>query len=281
MTNHWLGVFCGLASAFVWGGGDFSGGVASRKHHPFQVLAWSAVSGSLLLLLLVWLTGEGWPPAGEMLWAGAAGLAGAIGIIGLYRGLAEGQAAVVAPLAAVLSATIPAGFSLLTEGLPSLIRLFGIGLAIGGIWLTSQGADGSGRTNRVAIGLAIVAGLGFGGFFILLSQLQSNAIFSPLLIARLVNLLLAFLLLKVRRLPLPPPRQNPIALLAGLLDVGGNLFFMLAQQYTRLDVASVLASLYPATTVLLAYFLHQERISAGQWRGAGLCLLAVIAIAAG
>lgn len=281
MTNHWLGVFCGLASAFVWGGGDFSGGVASRKHHPFQVLAWSAISGSLLLLFLVWLTGEGWPPAGEMLWAAAAGLAGAIGIIGLYRGLAEGQAAVVAPLAAVLSATIPAGFSLLTEGLPSLIRLFGIGLAIGGIWLTSQGVDGSGRTNRLAVGLAIVAGLGFGGFFILLSQLQSNAIFMPLLVARLVNLLLAFLLLKVRLLPLPQIRQNPIALLAGLLDVGGNLFFMLAQQYTRLDVASVLASLYPATTVLLAYFLHKERISAGQWRGAGLCLLAVIAIAVG
>ena len=281
MTQHWIGVFCGLASALVWGGGDFSGGVASRKHHPFQVLAWSAISGSLLLLLLVWLTGEGWPPAGDMIWAGAAGLAGAIGIMGLYRGLAEGQAAVVAPLAAVLSATIPAGFSLLTEGLPSLVRLVGIGLAIVGIWFTSQGVDGSGRANRLAVSLAVVAGLGFGGFFILLSQVQSNAIFTPLLITRLVNLLLAFVLLKVGRLGLPQPRQTPIALLAGLLDVGGNLFFMLAQQYTRLDVASVLASLYPATTVLLAYFLHKERISAGQWAGAGLCLLAVIGIAIG
>ena len=100
--------------------------------------------------------------------------------------------------------------------------------------------------------LACLAGVGFGGFFILLGQVEPGKVFTPLLIARVVALCVALLMLLIYRMSLPRLTSNPMALLAGVLDVGGNVFYLLAKQFVRLDVAAVLASLYPVTTVILA-----------------------------
>jgi drug/metabolite transporter (DMT)-like permease len=273
-----LGVLFALISAFVWGSGDFSGGLATRRSSQFHVLALAALSGILMLLIFALLWGETLPSSTSAFWAGMAGLSGAIGITALYRGLSLGNAAVVAPTAAVVSAALPVLFSALTEGLPRPAQLAGFGLAILGIWLVSTSSNGVGAS-RQGIGLAFIAGLGFGGFFILIAQVEADLVFGPLVVARAVMLGAALFLLLLRRMPIPALTSNPTALLAGLLDAGGNIFYLLAQQFTRLDVAAVLSSLYPATTVLLAYLILKENVSGFQWLGAALCLAAVILIA--
>lgn len=273
-----LGIFFALTSALVWGSGDFSGGLAARRSGQFQVLALAATSGVLMLALFAIWWDEPLPSAGGVFWAGAAGVSGAIGIACLYRGLSLGNAAVVAPAAAVISAALPVVYSLFALGAPRPGQLAGFTLALLGIWLVSSGA-GSGEAGRQALLLALLAGLGFGGFFILIAQVEPGLVFTPLIVARAVSLGVALLLLLARRDTLPSLTSNPVALAAGLLDSGGNIFFLLAQQFTRLDVAAVLSSLYPATTVLLAYLILKETVSPAQWLGATCCLAAVVLIA--
>ena len=126
--------------------------------------------------------------------------------------------------------------------------------------------------------LALLAGVGFGAFFILLGQVEPGKVFTPLLIARVVALCVALLMLLIYRMSLPRLTSNPTALLAGVLDAGGNIFYLLARQFVRLDVAAVLASLYPVTTVILAHFILRERISRPQWAGVLVCLTAIVLI---
>ena len=278
----WLGISLALASAVTWGGGDFSGGVAARRATQFQVVALAASSGLALLILCALLLREPLPSLADALWAGAAGAGGAIGIAVLYHGLSLGNAASVAPATAVISATVPVIYGAVTVGWPGPVQLAGLAVALAGLWLVSQsGASGGAPGNaRAAMGLALLAGLGFGGFFILIGQVRPGLVFTPLVVARAVALLMALLMLGARRQPIPGLRANPVALLAGVLDAGGNIFYVLAQNYIRLDLAAVIGSLYPASTVLLAAVLLKERVSRRQWLGAALCLLAIVLIAA-
>jgi drug/metabolite transporter (DMT)-like permease len=135
------------------------------------------------------------------------------------------------------------------------------------------------RTGSREIGLAMLSGLGFGGFFVFISLGQDGELFAPLVVAKLASLAVGLILLGRQRLPLPSPGSNPVALLAGVLDVGGNVFYLLARQLTRLDVAAVVASMYPAVTVLLAHRLLHEGVSRMQWLGLALCLASVSLIA--
>jgi drug/metabolite transporter (DMT)-like permease len=273
-----LGIVLALTSAFVWGSGDFSGGLATRRSSQFHVLALAALAGVLILLILAAWWGEPLPSLNSAFWAAAAGVAGAVGIAALYRGLALGNVAIVAPTAGVVSAALPVVFGLLSEGLPRPAQLAGFALAILGIWLVSRSATG-GQVSLQSLLLAILAGLGFGAFFILIAQVEPGQVFGPLVVARFVSFGAALVMLLIRRQALPSFTSNPIALLAGVLDSGGNIFYLLAQQFTRLDIAAVLSSLYPATTVLLAYLILKEKVTWSQWLGAGLCLAAVALIA--
>src|SRR5688572_1715939 len=128
-------VVFGLASALSWGAGDFSGGLATKRASVFGVLAISHAAGLLLLIVLALVWAEPLPSATSLSWGIAAGLAGALGLASLYRALAVGQMGMVAPLSAVLTAALPALFGVLTEGIPSALKLVGFGLALLGIWL--------------------------------------------------------------------------------------------------------------------------------------------------
>jgi drug/metabolite transporter (DMT)-like permease len=273
-----LGILFGLTSALVWGSGDFSGGFATRKINQFQVLVLASFSGILILLVLAFIWNESLPSLADAGWAALAGISGALGILALYRALSLGYAATVAPTAAVLSAALPVVFNFFTNRPPNGFQLAGFVLALAGIGLVSK-SSASDKLSRTALGLAFLAGLGFGGFFILIAQVGPGAVFAPLLVARFVSLGTALALLLVNRLPMPSPLASPVALLAGILDTGGNVFYVLAQQFTRLDVAAVLASFYPATTVLLAYLILREKVAPLQWLGAALCLASVALIA--
>ena len=216
------------------------------------------------------------PPASSLGWAAAAGLSGAIGIAALYRGLAIGSAATVAPTAAVITAAFPVLVTGLAAGLPRPTQLVGFVVAIAGIWLVARAPSAS--RSGAGLKLALVAGVGFGGFLTLIAQVHTDLVFLPLALTRGVTLALAIALMLVRGVRIPRMTASPIALLAGVLDAGGNVLFLFARQHTRLDVAAVLSSFYPVATVLLARLVLRERITRVQWIGAGVCLAAVALI---
>ncbi len=278
LSDHFIGVIFALSSAFVWGSGDFSGGLATRRRNQFHVLAVSTFAGIVALVILAWWRGEAMPTAASAVWAGSAGLAGALGIAGLYRALAMGQAANVAPTAAVVSVALPVLYGALSEGWPGAQRLLGFALAMAGIWLVSKSSGESDGAARQAFWLALLAGVGFGGFFILIAKVEDGLYFTPLIIARGASFVAALVLLVVNRLPPPGLQGSPIAILAGLLDTGGNVLYLVAKQFIRVDDAAVLASLYPVSTVLLAWLLLKQRMAGLQWLGAGLCMVAVVLI---
>lgn len=280
IPTNLLGIFSAITSALVWGSGDFTGGFASRKGNSLQVVVVSALSGLAILVLGALVMRERLPSLGSALWAFSAGLLGTVGVTALYFGLSRQNAASVAPVSAVLGAALPVVYNTLAEGAPQVIRLFGFGLALLGIWLVSQSEQGGLHLNRQGLGLGLLAGLGFGCFFILIAQVEHGLIFTPLVVSRSVTFLASFLLLRLKGFHLPGLRHNRLALLAGVLDAGGNFFFLLARQWIRLDVAVVLSSLFPAVTVLLAFFLQKQKISTGQWLGVGVCVAAIVMITA-
>ena len=272
--NPTLGIAWALVSALTWGTADFAGGFAARRGHPFQILAISAAAGIVMLIVIGWAFGEPLPSREDMFWAGAAGVSGSVGIAALYRGLAIGSAAIVAPTAGVVTAVIPVVFSIVTAGWPSAMQCAGFVLAMIGIWLVaSGGADSPSRAAGLRV--AALAGVGFGFFLILIAQVREGLVFTPLAIGRGATLLTALALMAMTRQPLPARAAYPIGIIAGLLDAGGNVFFLLARQHVRIDVAAVLSSFYPAATVALSRLVLHERVSPSQWVGALACLAAI------
>lgn len=277
-SENLLGIILAISSAFVWGSGDFSGGFATRKNSQFQVLAISALSGLVVLVVLAFLWHESLPDTHGIIWSLLAGVSGAIGIAALYKALSISDAASVAPVAAVIGAALPVVTGIFLVGIPKQTQIAGFILAFTGIWLVSAGLKSSVDTSRTGFYLAIVAGIAFGGFFILIAQVEAGKVFTPLIIARAAQFMIAIILLRGARQSFPSLTANPIALLAGVLDAGGNLFFLMARQYTRFDIAAVLSSLYPAATVLLAGIILKQKLSRRQLLGLLLCLLATALI---
>jgi drug/metabolite transporter (DMT)-like permease len=274
-----LGGIVALASAAIWGTSDFLGGLACRDRDQYQVLWITSISGLVCLVIAMFIRGEGWPGLISVGWSAAAGICGGIGIAALYRGLARSEAALVAPTSAVIAVILPVVVGTILHGAMTPEKWVGIGLGMGGIWLVSSGSGLRQGTN--GLGLAIFAGFNFGGFFTLLAQVQPGFVFSPLVIARTCALLFTLLMIfGLRRSRPVSPTASPLAILSGILDAGGNVFYLLAVHLTRLEVAAVLSSMYPVTTVALAALISKQRGSAAQKLGVGLCLLGIVLIAA-
>jgi drug/metabolite transporter (DMT)-like permease len=280
MNTHLLAtaVF-GLAASLCWGSGDFSGGLASRRAYVGSVVLADYAVGFVLLVTLALLWREPTPASSDLLWGGLAGVAGVLGLLAFYSALARGKMGIVAPVSAVLTAALPVLFSVFTAGLPTLLQLGGFILALLAIGLIS-------RPERTAeppqgIGLALLAGCGFGCFFILISRVHPAATFWSLAAARLGALGVLLILLRLRRKPLLPPMTvMPLVALAGVLDALGNVLFVLAAHSGHLDVAAILSSLYPAATVGLSALVLRERVVRIQAIGILLVLLAIPLISA-
>lgn len=273
-----LGVLSALIAALTWGGADFLGGVATQRLKAFQVLLLVALAGLIAMLALALITGEKWLSTAGLLYAALAGICGSLGITALYRGLTLGNTAFVAPLSSVIGATTPVVFEIARGNPPGPAKMVGFVLALFGIWLVSRSAHEIFTERFAGLSLAVIAGLGFGGFFILIVQVPDGSVFMPLVVVKSVTICLALVVLGLRRDGLPVPRQNPIALLAGLLDASGNVFYLLATQWTRLDVAAVLSSMSPAVVVMLASTFSREAITRWQWAGVGVCLASIALI---
>lgn len=266
-----------LTAAASWGSGDFTGGMAARRVGPFHTILLSYGVGLLALTGTALVRREPLPPLADLVWGAAAGLCGLAGLGYLLRGFASGRMGIVAPVSGVLATAVPVLFAAATIGPVGPVRFVGFGVALVSIWLLSRPDPFGGRP--AGLGVALLAGLGFGGFFVALDQVGDGAVFWPLVAGRLVSsLVMAALALSTRRPFLPPSAPLGLLALAGILDAAGNLFFLLAIQSGRLDVAAVLGSFYPAVTAILARLVAGERLARGQVLGVAAAVLAIMLI---
>jgi len=274
-----FGILIAIVAAFVWGSGDFVGGRSTRGRHPYQVLALVSFTGVVLLVLAAWMRGEPWPGPAVLLWGAVAGLSGGFGLAMLYLGLATAEAAVVAPTAAVVGVVLPVLIGAALIGLPTPLQVAGMAAGTVGIWLVARGATAAAEGDT-GLGLGLLAGIGFGGFFVSMAQVPGGTVFTPLIISKSVATLLACLVILRRRLPLLTPRANPWAVVAGGLDAAGNAFYLIAAHLTRLDFAALVSSMAPAVTVILAGAISRQRVALRQWVGVVLCTAGIAMIAA-
>lgn len=269
-----------LLAAASWGGGDFSGGLASKRASVFRVVAVAHACGLVSMLVMAVATREPIPPAPALWWGAFAGFVGAFGIAALYRALAVGRMGVVAPVAAVVTGVLPVLVGMFTEGLPNRLQLAGFAMALLSIWLVARPNEHAGSPRGV--GLAALAGVAFGLFLIAGKQAGHQGIFWPLVAARIVSTsLVALIVMFAPRDPQPLRAMLWPMVLSGLLDSAGNAFFIAATRHGRLDVAAVLSSLYPASTVILARVLLKERLAKLQAVGIVSAMASVALISAG
>lgn len=304
MSSAVATIVFGLIASLCWGSGDFCGGLASRRTQASTVVAAAYAVGFVLLTGLAILWREPFPSIQDILWGLIAGVIGGLGLIAFYSALSTGRMGIIAPTAAVLTAGLPVIFSLFTQGLPTLLQVGGFIVALVAIVLISRpekeekpaGTEHTHSTgNRLkrirralisenrpkGIGRALISGCCFGIFFILISRVSHNSTYWPLAAARLSAVIALLILAFFRKQQvLPKKAALPLILLSGTLDALGNAFFVLAAHSGRLDIASILSSLYPAATVLLAMLVLRERANRVQGLGILIALVAIVMISA-
>ncbi|WP_410584996.1 EamA family transporter [Amycolatopsis sp. lyj-108] len=277
-----IGILLALSSALSYGAADFVGGVGSRRHSSSQIVLVGQAAGALVMLVAGLLV-PGRPAASDFLWALLAGLGSSTGGIFLFRGLARGRMGLVAPISAVGAALLPVLVGAVLGERPGWLVWVGVFAALAGIWLVSREttSDRPARTRGALVDGAI-AGAGFGVLFIALDQISADAGLLPLAANQLTGAILTILAATCLRQRWRPSRGVVgWGSASGLLGVSGTLGFMVATGTTSLGVAGVLASLYPAVTVLLAAGVLGERIDTRQRTGIGICTLAVASLALG
>ncbi len=274
-----ISILLGLTAALSWGAGDFSGGLASRKTGAYRAVLYGEAVG-LILLLLFSLTGpQPFPDSISWIYAIIAGALGTAGILLLYTAMVEGKMSIAAPVSALLSAVVPVMVGIFTQGTPGMLTFIGFGFALSAVWLVSQSEEGIKDifSHLADLRLPLLAGLGFGSYFTFMNLASREVIFWPIVAARSSGLVVIALYILFRRGEWSPTRAAwPFLILNGTLDVGGNLFYVLAGQAGRLDISAVLSSLFPGATVLLASLFLKERISRTQWFGIAAALIAIV-----
>jgi drug/metabolite transporter (DMT)-like permease len=279
MNQEMLALSYGISSALSWGAGDFSGGFASRRCHVLTVILFSQIIGAVFLLGFALLFKEQFPPVTHMLRGGLAGIFGVLGLMALYKGLASGRMGIVAPLSAVITAMIPIIYAFFNEGPPKITQVAGFGMALLAVWLLSYTKSDS-KIQRHELYLPVLAGLGFGLFFIFIDSASTQSVLWPLVGTRLASIALTAILYMVNGKPaIPQNRHFFYIFLAGIFDVMGNTFFAFAAHLGRLDISATLSSLYPAATVLLAWLILKEKLLRQHWLGVFLALVSLSLIA--
>ncbi len=270
-----------LLASVAWGVADFLGGLKSRTVPLLVVLLLAQVSGVIAIGLVVAIAGNA-PPGPSILWAVPAGVCGTIGLASFYRGMAVGSISVVAPIAAV-GAIVPVIFGIATGDDVAQLQLLGFVLALAGVALASFERQGAGEV-RIAAGVpwAIAAVIGFGGYYVPMHEASEQDFLWAALVFRLTVAVLASAAWLVLRPPLSAARGHLGAIaMIGILDTAGNTLFAAAASLGEVSVVSVLATLYPVTTVALAAIVLGERVDRVQLVGVVSALAGVVLISAG
>ena len=281
-----MAVFLGLAVAASYGAADFFGGLASKRATSWSVVLLAQYVGLAVLTLLLLADRDASPTGADLLLGAAASSVGVVGVGLLYLGLARGPMGVVAPITAVGSAVVPVAWGLVSGERPAVLALAGVGLALVAVVLVARttaeaAVPATAHIARSTLVVAVAAGLAFGMVFVLLSHTGDDSGFWPLLSGRLASTTALLAVLAVLRRPLVPGGGTPIVVLTGVFDVGANALFLLASREGLLSLVSVLSSLYPAVTVVLARAVLHERLLRHQVAGLALALLGVALIASG
>lgn len=286
------GAVLALLAAVCWGGGDFSGGMGVKAARgtvrgALQVIV-SAHAISLLALMVVYALRGGPALRGPaVLWGLGCGVVAGLSLAAFYIALARGTMGISAAISGLLAAAIPAAVGTVVEGKPGALRLAGFVLAASAIWLIASPAPGATPEPRGIMLLAIAGGVGFGLYFAGLKFANPLGVIAPLALARVGSLVACSALLAGLRRSDSPGTGPPTwlnragwlwALSTAVLDSAGNLLYIAATRAGRLDIAAVLASLYPASTILLAAGLLHERPGRRQWIGMGVALAAVVLV---
>ena len=294
-----MAIFLALLCSLSWGAGDFFGGSAARRVHPFAV-GW--VSHTMVvapIALVAVLVGADSVTRRDVGWGSVGGLLGEMALLALYAGLARGPMTIVAPTTGLVAVAIPVMVGSVFQGeRPSAGQWTGIALIMIAIVTISlspnpSGDAGPGATtgvlngfNTLTVLLSIVAGVGFGMFYVALDWTSKDAGLWPLVFGRIASsLMLTALIVTVpafrRRVFSPGLRATlPMITAAAIFDIVANIFYLLAARRGDLSIVAVLASLYPASTVVLANRFLGEPLARRQLAGMTLAVAAVALVAA-
>jgi drug/metabolite transporter (DMT)-like permease len=288
-----VGILLALLSAFAYGASDYLGGIASRRARVLAVVVLSQLVGLAILLVVLRFL----PPAavtpGDLMFGALAGVTGSCGIAFLYRGLSRGRMSVVSPITAVVAAIAPLVYGLAHGERPSPIALAGVAIALVAIALVTaapsqQDANvpardaGSPWWREPGVIDALISGLAIGGFYILIAHTNPASGLWPLVPSRLVSALICAVAALVFQHSLRPvPGSFRLILAAGAIDMAANAMYLEATRFGYLSIVAVLASLYPASTVVLARALLRERFTRAQSIGLACAAAGVACIAAG
>jgi len=280
-----------IGSAVLYGAADFTGGLTTRRAGAIPVVLLSQASGLVLLALMLPLLPPASPTRTDLLWGAAAGLTGGIGVALLYRALAIGTMALVAPTTAVCAVTIPVVVSVLLGERPVPLAIAGILLGIVSIVLVSRQETGkqaehhdpaANRRLPPGVGTALASGVAIGFFFLSLAQTRSASGMWPILVARMVSVtLFGVVAIAGKKSLRMPATVAALVIVAGVIDMLANALYLLAAWQGPLSIVVTLSSLYPASTVLLARVVLGERLNSWQITGVGCALAAIVLIVSG
>jgi drug/metabolite transporter (DMT)-like permease len=273
-----LTILFSSVTSLLFGCSDFLGGLASRRDSAFAVTANAHLIGLAIMAVAVVVFPSPFGVA-DLAWGAAAGVSGGIGVTALYGALAVGRMGVVAPLTAALSGSLPALYDLLRGTALRPLSLVGLAIALVAIVVVSASGDPEERAEMPAraIALAVLAGVGFTGCFIFFSLAAKTSGLMPLLAARVVSVAMLMAVTFARRGHVTlAPDARASAYGAGALDAAANVTMLTAIRIGPLAVASVLGSLYPVVTILLARVVLKERLRPVQRIGVVLALAAVM-----
>src|SRR5262245_11237917 len=275
-----------IASSVLYGVADFLGGIGSRRGPAVLVTAWFQVAGILPLVLYAALV-PGIPHTPDLVWGGAAGAAGGVGVLLLYHALATGVVSTAAPLISMVALTVPVIVGLGLGERPGAVPL--IGIVVGCVAVTLISAHGEAhaseasraplgaRARLAALAPAIASGVLIGFFLVFLGRVQAGSGGWPLVMGRATATVCAFALLFASRVPRWPTSGTwPFILGGAITDVSANVFYLLAVQRAPMSLIATLVSLAPATTVVLAQWMLRERLGTKQRWGVALALVAVM-----
>ena len=275
-----MAILLGVLAAVLAGSGDFFGGVASRRSRVTSVVLGTHLVGSAATLALAPLIG-GSLSARTVLWGALAGIAGAFGVLSLYRGFTRSGIGIVSPIAAIGAAGWPVLWSLGRGDAARPTEIIGMAAGLLAIWLIARSPGDETGSPLTGVGYGILAGLGFGGLLILLSFTAEGSGIWALLPARVAGaaVIAGYGAAAGTTLIAARSAWAPLAA-SGVLTVAGNGSFIVASDLGSLAVVSVLAALFPAATVILARLMLKERLSRARLVGLGVALASVALVAA-
>lgn len=276
-----MGILLGGLTSLFYGFGDFLGGEGAKRAPAAAIVLWAGVV-SFPLVSVIALVNGGSASGADFAIGAAAGTAGALGLVFLFAGLGKGHAAAVAPAAGAVAAILPVVAAVATGERPSTLAWLGVGLAIPAIVLSSWVAD-PGNLPWGGVGFGVIAGLGFGGYLVIIDRTSAGSELLPLITARAATMVVVLALAAIGMWKVTGFAQVPrgIVIGSGLLDVAGNIALLAGLRVGPLALVAVSSAFYPVVTVVLARVVNQEHLRGRQVFGIVMTLVALAAIALG